>query len=76
MDRDDMLTDSTKSMLRMLLRPLTAQEVAKQTTSPINEIETQLRDFLTGGYVAAYKGCYVLTDKGRVSLDLGEMQYN
>ena len=76
MDRDDILNDSTKSMLQMLLRPLTAQEVANLTTMPIKDIETQLGQFLTGGLVAAYKGCYVLTDKGRVSIDLGEMQYN
>jgi predicted transcriptional regulator len=76
MDRDDILTDSTKSMLRMLLRPLTAQEIAASTTMPLKEIENQLHEFLTGGLVAAYKGCYVLTDKGRVSIDLAVMQYN
>jgi len=76
MDRDDVITDSTKTMLRMLLRPLTAQEIAKLTTLPIKEVETQLHDFLTDGLVAAYKGCYVLTDKGRLSINLAAMEYN
>ena len=62
---DGTLTESARSLLKVLQKPLTAEEISTQTTRPLVEIKNGLREMIDGGLAASYREQYVLTDKGR-----------
>lgn len=62
---DGTLTESEKSLLRALQKPLTAEEISTQTTQPLFEIRNGLYKMVDSGLAASYREQYVLTDKGR-----------
>ena len=76
MNVDGITSDSSKSLLRMLKQAFTAKELAKLTDQPVEDVEILLTQFLAEGFAAAYKGKYIITDKGRFEINEEAMQYN
>ena len=65
---DGTLTDSARAMLRLLVNPVTPQEIAKQLARPLFSVRASLRELVGADLVRAEGGQFVVTERGQSRL--------
>jgi predicted transcriptional regulator len=65
---DGTLTDSAQAMLRLLEKPSTPDEVARQLERPLFSVRASLRELVGADLVRVEGGQFVVTDRGRSRL--------
>ena len=65
---DGKLTQSAKIILKILVDPLTPNELADRSSIPLFQIRASLRELTNAGLLDQDDDRYVITDEGKKSL--------
>lgn len=61
---DGTLTESAKSLLRLLAQPATPEEVAARLGQPLFAVRASLRELVSAALVQVEGGRYLITEEG------------
>ncbi len=67
---DGSLTSIAKSILKVLMEPLTEEEIVKKAEMPLFRVRMSIREFLAAELIRQENDKYIITDKGKEKLSL------